>query len=106
MLGQGLAFLGLALVFALAGFLLSRGIGTGLIPGYRSLKKEEREKRDPEAMGRFVSAVLYGFSAAWIVAAFGAFFRRLWLALAGIGLFLLVAVAALVLASRRGGFRK
>ncbi len=106
MIGQGLAFLGLALLFALAGFLLRCGIGANLIPGYRSLKPEEREKRDETAMCRYAGLVLYGFSASWIVAAFGAFFMLLWLALTGIGLFLLVAVLGLLFASRQKAFRK
>ncbi len=106
MLGQGVAFLGLALLFALAGYLLRCGIGANLIPGYRQLKPEEREKRDETAMCRYAGLVLYGFSASWIVASFGAFFMRLWLALTGIGLFFLVAVLGLIIAARKKAFRK
>ena len=107
--GQLVAFpieLGMAALFAVLGIVLWGGKGAWLIAGYNTSSKAGKSKYDEKSLCRFVSKLMFFYTACFIFVAISTWLEAMTLYYCLMTLFLVVTIAAVIYANTGNRFKK
>ena len=93
-------------LFVILGIVFSRGKGASLIAGYNTAHQSEKGKYDQTALCRFMGRLMFALAACWILTSVGSALSFPVLRGIGMGLFLMVIVAAIIYANTGNRFKK
>jgi len=95
----------LMILFIILSIVLYQGKGNFLIAGYNTLPKEEQEKYDTKALGRFMGKSMFAISAViglWTIASY---YMIEWLFNVGLGLMILIVLFMVVYVNTGNRFK-
>lgn len=99
-------FLGIAALFVVLGAVFAAGKGAGLIAGYNTASREEREKTDEKKLLRAMSGFMFVLAGCFLISALSGVFHVRSLIWIGQALFLVSLIAGLILLNTGDRFRK
>ena len=93
-------------LFVVLGIIFSRGKGAWMIAGYNTSSKATKASYDVNALLKFMGKFMFVLADCWLVISFGAWYRNDGLVRAGLVLFIVVTLAALIYMNTGGRFKK
>lgn len=96
----------LMLLFIFLSVILYQGKGSALIAGYNTLPKEEQEKYDAVALGKFMGKSMFAISAVIGLWAVAGYYMIEWLFHVGTGLMVLIVIFMVAYANTGNRFKK
>jgi len=93
-------------LFIVLGIIFSQGKGAWMIAGYNTASKETRASYDVKALLQFMSKFMFVLAGTWLVVSFGALYQNDGVIKAGLVLFIVVILAALVYMNTGERFKK
>ena len=82
--------------FILLGLLFRRGKGMSLVAGYNTMSKSQRERVDEKRLARYMSNLMFGMAACYLLIVFSAVFQSNALLWIGFAAFLIVAIVGVI----------
>lgn len=98
--------LAIAVLFIAFGIVFASGKGAGLIAGYNTASREEKEQTDEKKLLRAVSVFMFVLAGCFIISASGEIFSVKPLIWIGQGMFVAALIAGLVYLNSGNRFRK
>ena len=93
-------------LFVVLGIIFSQGKGAWMIAGYNTASKETRAGYDVEALLQFMSKFMFVLAGCWVVISFGVLYQNDRAVQAGLVLFIVIILAALIYMNTGGRFKK
>jgi len=93
-------------LFVVLGIIFSQGKGAWMIAGYNTASKATKASYDVKALLQFMSKFMFVLAGCWVVISFGALYQNDGVVQAGLVLFIVVILAALIYMNTGGRFKK
>ncbi len=88
------------------GFALFNGKGLFLIAGYNTASEEKKQQIDEKQLSRFVGKIMFISAGCWLIIALSDIFSSMLLHFAGLGMFVIVILTAVIYANTGNRFKR
>ena len=93
-------------LFAVLGIIFAMGKGANLIAGYNTSSPEEKAKYDEKKLCKGMSKLMLAYALCWLVIASSEIFKKTSLLWAGIALFTVITIVALIYMNTGNRYKK
>ena len=93
-------------LFVVLGIIFAMGKGANLIAGYNTSSPEEKAKYDEKKLCKGMSKLMFAYALCWLVIASSEIFKKTSFLWAGIALFTVVTIVALIYMNTGNRYKK